>query len=150
MIVIKVLVQRIIISLTSDLTVYAPQCGLDDSLINVVWKLGEKKISIIAGEFIGHIENDPEYYEGQHEGYGYGDTKEGEGEIIHGFNAAMNMTVENKLFKKRASHWVSYECGPSKTQALIIFWSGETKGKFGKIKRSYVVKNVSPNMDMWF
>ena len=31
MIVIKVLVQRIIISLTSDLTVYAPQCGLDDS-----------------------------------------------------------------------------------------------------------------------
>ena len=31
MIVIKVLVQRIIISLTSNLTVYAPQCGLDDS-----------------------------------------------------------------------------------------------------------------------
>ena len=75
MIVIKVLVQRIIISLTSDLTAYAPQCGLDDSqkdfhdsLINAVWKLVETKISIIAGEFIGHVENDPEYYEGQHEG----------------------------------------------------------------------------------
>ena len=46
----KVFVQEIIFSLISDLTVYAPQCGLyysqkDDfygSLINVVRKLGEK------------------------------------------------------------------------------------------------------------
>ena len=45
----KVFVQRIIISLISDLTVYAPQCGLDsqkddfyDSLINFIRKLGEK------------------------------------------------------------------------------------------------------------
>ena len=50
MIVNNVFVQRIIISLISDLTVYASQCGLvysqkDDfygSLINVVRKLGEK------------------------------------------------------------------------------------------------------------
>ena len=50
MIVNKVFVQWVIISLISDLTVYAPQCGLDysqkddfyDSLINVVRKLGEK------------------------------------------------------------------------------------------------------------
>ena len=50
MIVNKVFLQRIIISLISDLTIYAPQCGLDDiqkgdfygSLINVVRKLGEK------------------------------------------------------------------------------------------------------------
>ena len=50
MIVNKVFVQGIIFSLISDLTVYAPQCGLyrsqkDDffgSLINVVRKLGEK------------------------------------------------------------------------------------------------------------
>ena len=50
MIVNKVFAQKIIISLISDLTVYAPQCGLDysqkddfyDSLINVVRKLGEK------------------------------------------------------------------------------------------------------------
>ena len=46
----QVFVQRIIISLISELTVYAPQCGLDysqigdfnDSLINVVRKLVEK------------------------------------------------------------------------------------------------------------
>ena len=50
MIVNKVFVQGIIFSLISDLTVYAPQCGLYysqkddffDSLINVVRKLGEK------------------------------------------------------------------------------------------------------------
>ena len=46
----KVFVQEIIFSLISDLTVYAPQCGLYysqkdyfyGSLINVVRKLGEK------------------------------------------------------------------------------------------------------------
>ena len=50
MIVNKVFAQKIIISLISDLTVYAPQCGLDysqkddfyGSFINVVRKLGEK------------------------------------------------------------------------------------------------------------
>ena len=44
----------------SDLTVYAPQCGLDNnqkndfnnSLINVVRKLGEKEILVIAGDFL--------------------------------------------------------------------------------------------------
>ena len=52
MIVNKVFVQRIIISVISDLTIYAPQCGLDasqkgdfyGSLINVVRKLEEKWI----------------------------------------------------------------------------------------------------------
>ena len=50
MIVNKVFVQRIIISLISDLILYARRCGLDysqkddfyDSFINVVRKLGEK------------------------------------------------------------------------------------------------------------
>ena len=52
--VIKLLVQEIIISVIS---VYAPQCGSDDSqkddfydiLINVVRNLGEKEIVVIAG-----------------------------------------------------------------------------------------------------
>ena len=62
MIVNKVFVQRIIISLISDLTVFAPQCGLDDSqkdnfydsLISVVRKIGEKWILVIAGNFNGY------------------------------------------------------------------------------------------------
>ena len=48
MIVINVMVKRIIVSLTFDLTVYAPQCGLGDSqksdfydsFVNVIRKLG--------------------------------------------------------------------------------------------------------------
>ena len=59
MIFIEVLVERTIASLISDLTVYAPQWGLDnsqkediyDSLMSVVWKLGEKEILVIAGHF---------------------------------------------------------------------------------------------------
>lgn len=62
-IVIKVLIKRIIISLISNLTVYPPQCSLDDSqkedfydsLTNVVWKLGEKEILVIVADLIGHI-----------------------------------------------------------------------------------------------
>ena len=38
--------------------------------------------------------NDPKNYEDQHGGYGYGVRKK-EGEIIHEFFAAMNMTVGN-------------------------------------------------------
>ena len=138
-IVIKVQVQRIIISLISDLTVYSSQCGLDyrqqedfyDSLINVVWKLGKKEILVIAGYFIGHIGNNQENYKNQHEGYGYGVTNKEE-KSIHEFCAAMNITVVNKLFKRRASHWVNYESGPSKTQVGYClvrrsqrrFWKG--------------------------
>ena len=59
-IVIKVLVKRIIVSLISNLTVYSPQCGLDDSqkgdfydsLINFVRKLGEKEILVIVADLI--------------------------------------------------------------------------------------------------
>ena len=62
MIVNKVFVQRIIISLISDLTVYAAQCSLDDSqkdgsygiLINAVRTFKKKYILVIAGDFTGY------------------------------------------------------------------------------------------------
>ena len=38
------------------------------------------------------------------------------------------MAVGNTFFKKWASHLVTYESGPSKTQA--IFWQVETKQNF--------------------
>ena len=55
----KVYVQKIIILLISSLTIYAPQCGLGDSqkddfcdsLINVVRKVGEKWVFVVAGDF---------------------------------------------------------------------------------------------------
>ena len=58
----NVFVQRIIISLISDLTVYAAQRGLDDSqkddtygiFINAVRTLRQKYILVIAGDFTGY------------------------------------------------------------------------------------------------
>ena len=75
MTVVKVLVQRIGIVI-SVISVYAPQFSFDnqkdyfyDSLINVVRKLGETKIEVIAGDFNGDIGNNLENYEAQHGGY---------------------------------------------------------------------------------
>ena len=58
----KVFVQRIIISLITDLTVYAAQCSLDDSqkdgsygiLINAVRTFKKKYILVIAGDFTSY------------------------------------------------------------------------------------------------
>ena len=66
MIVFKVLVQGII---SSVILVYLDD--FYDSLINVVRKLGEKEILVIAYGFHGHVGSDPENYEDQHGGYGY-------------------------------------------------------------------------------
>ena len=66
MIVFKVLVQGII---SSVILVYLDD--FYDSLINVVRKLGEKEILVIACGFHGHVGSDPENYEDQHGGYGY-------------------------------------------------------------------------------
>ena len=68
MIVNKVLVQRIIISVNS---VHAPQCSSVDSqkhdfyesLINVVIKLGEKEIVVIAGFLMFMFGSNPENYQ---------------------------------------------------------------------------------------
>ena len=75
-VVIKVLVQRINISMIS---VYAPQCDLDDSqkddfydsLIIVNKQLGEKNILVIAGGLNDHTRSKPENSEDQHGGFGY-------------------------------------------------------------------------------
>ena len=110
MIVNKVLIQRIIISLTSDLTVYIPQSGLDDgqkddfcgSLIMSLECQGRTKFQL-QQETLMVTGNKPENYQEQHEGYGYGIRKKEE-ESIHEFCEAMDMTLEKALFKKSVSH----------------------------------------------
>ena len=119
-ILIKLMVQESILSVIS---VYAPQCGLDDvqkdrfydSLINIAGKLGEKEIVVIAGDFNGHVGKSINGYDSLHGGYGYGDRNK-EGERILEFCAAMDMIVANTFFKKRDSHLVTYESGSAKTQ----------------------------------
>ena len=116
MIVIKVLVQGIIIS---EISVYVPWYALDDSqkddfydiLINFVRKLGEKEVLVI-GDFNGQIGSNPENFEEQHGGYGYG-VRNKEGERILEFCAGI-------LFLRRGSHLITFESGPSKTQVKCI------------------------------
>lgn len=61
----------------------------------------------------------------QNGGYSYG-VRGKEGERIFEFCAAMNITVGNILFKKRASLLIIYESGPLRKLRSIIVWSGET------------------------
>ena len=102
-IVIKILVQGSIISV---IPVYAPQCVLDDSqkndfydsLINVVRKLGEKKILVTEGDLNGHFGSNPENWENQHGHYAYGFRNKDREKILE-FCTAKNKTVGNTLFK---------------------------------------------------
>ena len=77
------------------------------SVINAIRKLGEKEIAVIAGYFNGHAGSNPEGYEDLHVRHGHG-VRNKEGEGILEFCAAMNITVGNTLFKKSASHLVTY------------------------------------------
>lgn len=53
---------------------YAPHCDLDDSqkdnlfdrLISVIRKVREREIVVITGDFISHVERNPEGLENQH------------------------------------------------------------------------------------
>ena len=90
MIVNKVLVQKIIVSLT-DLSVYVPQCGLDDrqkddfynSLSMLLESQGRKKFQL-QQENLMFTGNNPENSEDQHGRYGYGVRKK-EGKVFMSF-----------------------------------------------------------------
>ena len=94
-VVIKLLVQRIIVSLIS---VYAPQCGLNDcqkdnfysSLINRVRTLGQKEILVIIRLFVVHVESNVRACEENHIGYHYG-VRHKERESMLVFVAAINV-----------------------------------------------------------
>ena len=68
---------------------------------------------------------DAERNEDQHRGYGYG-VRNYEEERFLEFCAAMNMKIGNTL--KRASHLITYESGPSKTEVDYYFaWRNKRK-----------------------
>ena len=69
--------------------------------------------------------NDPKNYEDQHGGYGYGVRKK-EGEIIHEFFAAMNMTVGNTF-------WNIFTESLTNSDGLL-FGKEKPKGVFKKYK----------------
>lgn len=62
---------------------------------------------------------EPQKTDNQHGNDGHG-VRNKDGETIREICAAMNMTVENTLFKKRASHLVTNESGQSKIQVDLL------------------------------
>lgn len=62
---------------------------------------------------------EPQKTDNQHGNDGHG-VRNKDGETIREIGAAMNMTVENTLFKKRASHLVTNESGQSKIQVDLL------------------------------
>ena len=110
MIVIKMLVQEIIMTVIS---VYAPECVLDNSLINIVRKLREKEIVVIAGDFNYQVVSHPGDYEDQHRGYGYG-VRNKEGKRILEFCAAMNMAPRNSVNSDFRSYVNMYKASSQK------------------------------------
>ena len=92
------------------LSVYGPECGLDDSqkndfydsLINIVRKLGESKIEVITGDLNGHVGSNTENYVDQPEACAYAVWNK-EKERILEFCVAINMTTGNAVFKKSVS-----------------------------------------------
>ena len=119
-ILIKILANDRILTVVS---VYAPQCGLDDSvkdnfydsLIGTTAKLADKEVVVITGDLNGHVGKEAEGFENLHGGFGYG-VRNREGERILEFSSAMDMIVGNTFFQKRDTHLVTYESGLSKTQ----------------------------------
>ena len=102
--------------------VYAPQCGLDDSikdkfyhkLLDIVSKLGEKEIAMVAGDLNGHVCKSADGYQDVHGGFGYGGRNPG-GRILE-FGDATEMIVANTFFKKRDIILVTYPSGNSRSQ----------------------------------
>lgn len=62
---------------------------------------------------------EPQKTDNQHGNDGHG-VRNKDGETIREIGAAMNMTVENTLFKNRASHLVTNESGQSKIQVDFL------------------------------
>ena len=106
------------------LPVYAPQVGLDHSVIkdlfyeNLQWtltKISGSEILFVCGDFNSHIGKNANGYEGVHGGRGFGRCNL-EGERIIEFTIAHNLFVSNSLFTKRESHVITYQSGENQSQ----------------------------------
>ena len=115
---ILVLKLRVGQTITTVISVYAPQQGLDndqkDSFYNelreTVAKMDVQELVIIAGDLNGHVGEESDGYEGVHGGRGYG-TRNREGKRILEFGSDMDMVVTNTMFQKRPSRLITYISG---------------------------------------
>ena len=121
-ILVKIIVGQRVLCL---LSVYAPQCGLSDSVKDLFYdQLRAVTAMIPASEFLipcgdwnGHVGSTGSGYKEVHGGYGYGKPDpDSEGERILEYALAYDLFLGNTCFKKRDSHLITYRSGNTATQ----------------------------------
>jgi len=123
-ILVKLLVGDLVLNIISA---YAPQIGLDESVKRQFWEeldalvcsvpIGEKLF--IGGDLNGHVGSASIGFEGVHGGFGYG-SRDQEGEGVLNFAMAYDLFIANTLFRKRASHLVTFSSGQHCSQIDFI------------------------------
>ena len=107
------------------LSVYAPQCGLSDSVKDLFYYqlraltalIQASEFLILCGHWNGHVGSTGSGYKEVHGGYGYGKPDpDSEGERILEYALAYDLFLGNTCFKKRDSHLIIYRSGNTATQ----------------------------------
>jgi hypothetical protein len=123
-ILVKLLVGDLIFNVTS---VYAPQIGLNESIKRQFWEQLDALVSsvtiseklFIVGDLNGHVGSTRVGFDGVHVGFRYGSRNQ-EGKGILNFALAYDLFVTNTLFRKRASHLVTFSSGQHCSQIDFI------------------------------
>ncbi|KAL5138398.1 Craniofacial development protein 2 [Glycine soja] len=102
---------------------YAPQVGLAEHFKVKFWEdlegvlqdipQGEKVF--LGGDLNGHVGSVARGFEGVHGGFGLGEMN-GEGKSILEFSEALDLSIANTWFKKRAEHLITYKSGGTCSQ----------------------------------
>ncbi|KAH1206127.1 Craniofacial development protein 2 [Glycine max] len=102
---------------------YAPQVGLAEHFKVKFWEdlegvlqdipQGEKVF--LGGDLNGHVGSVARGFEGVHGGFGLGEMN-GEGKSILEFSEALDLSIANTWFKKRAEHLITYKSGGTGSQ----------------------------------
>ncbi|KAH1254809.1 Craniofacial development protein 2 [Glycine max] len=102
---------------------YAPQVGLaehfkvkfSEDLEGVLQDIPQGEKVFLGGDLNGHVGSVARGFEGVHGGFGLGEMN-GEGKSILEFSEALDLSIANTWFKKRAEHLITYKSGGTCSQ----------------------------------
>jgi exonuclease III len=105
------------------ISAYAPQVGLSDDVKRRFWEDLEDMVRgvpsseklFIAGDLNGHVGTVRVGFERVHEGFGYGEQNQEEEDILN-FTIAYDLMVENIFFRKKKSHFITFNSGQHSSQ----------------------------------
>ena len=113
------------------LSVYAPQCGLSDTVKDEFYdqlhaltaKIPKSEVLLPCGDWNGHVGSDGTGFKEVHGGLGFGKPEpDVEGERIMEYALANDMLLGNTCFKKQQSHLITFKSGNAATQIDFILF----------------------------